>query len=193
MVFRPAEGLRLAVGLGLRGFAVFIRATLQESGIEVHVSNKLEKFQKEMGRDLHFRPWFDHSSSEEIFWPVAEWQTAQAPPSYAFALLDVGAVCRGRSVDATIGFGGIEGNELDGDGCCGHRAFVSNDVHVVVTGINERRRRLSGDKSVHVGRAVVFVLRYGSRRDNDQTVAWMRVPAGSCYRSCRQVDGRPEI
>ena len=64
---------------------------------------------------------------------------------------------------------------------------------MAVTGIDERRRRLSGDKRVHMGRAVGLILRYGSRRDNDQAVAWMRVPACAGYRSCRQVDRRPDI
>ena len=96
------------------------------------------------------------------------------------SLHDVGAVRRGRGVNSAIGLVRIERNELDGNGGCHDRAFVAEDVHVTVAGIDERRRGLSGDRGVHMALAVAtLILRQGSGRDDDQAVARVRVPAGA--------------
>ena len=63
---------------------------------------------------------------------------------------------------------------------------------MVVTGIGERRGRLSWDKCVHMGRAIGHIVRYGSRRDNDQAVAWVRVPARAGHHPCR-ADRLPDV
>src|SRR5206468_3601097 len=66
-------------------------------------------------------------------------------------------------------------NEPDGDDLCRDIAFVSDDVHVVTTGVNKRHPRC-----VHLRRAagiVPLILCHGSCRDNDQGLAKMRVPA----------------
>lgn len=76
----------------------------------------------------------------------------------ACSLLDVGAIRRGRKVNAAIELGRVEGNELDGNGCRLDRAFVADDVGVSVTGIDERGGRLSCNESVDVRCAVVFIL-----------------------------------
>src|SRR5258708_4301876 len=44
-----------------------------------------------------------------------------------------------------------------------------------------------------MGCAVVLILGYGSSRDNDQAVAWVRVPSSAGHRSCRRIDCRPDI
>ena len=65
-------------------------------------------------------------------------------------------------------------NEPDGDALCLDSAFVSDDVQVVTT-LNKRHPRC-----VHGPRAggiVPLIGRHRSRRDHDQGVAKMRVPA----------------
>lgn len=96
------------------------------------------------------------------------------------SLLDVGAVCRGgRDVNPAIGLSGIEGNKLYGDCGSRNRAFVADDVHVTVTGIDECGGRLAGNEGVHVALAGVIVIRDGSRGNNDEAVARVGVPAGT--------------
>lgn len=148
---------------------------------------------KEMGRDLPLSASIQHSSREEEFGPAAELRIGRTPPITAHSLLDVGAVRGGWGVNPAIRLGRIEGNELDSDRGCHDRAFVPNDVHVAVTWIDERRGGLPWDKCVDMGRAVVLVLRNGPRRNNDQAVAWVRVPARGGYRAGQSVDRRPDI
>ena len=66
-------------------------------------------------------------------------------------------------------------NQPDGDDLCLDSAFVSDNVHVDTTLVNKRHTRC-----VHGPRAagiIPLILCHRSRRDNDQGVAKMRVPA----------------
>ena len=66
-------------------------------------------------------------------------------------------------------------NEPDGDDLCLDSAFVSDNVHVDTTVVNKRHPRC-----VHGTRAsgiVGLILGHCTCRDNDQSMAKMRVPA----------------
>ena len=70
-------------------------------------------------------------------------------------------------------------NELHSDGLCLDGAFVSDNVHVGTTGIDKPH-----PCCVHMGLALGIVpligrYRYRSRRDGDQAMARVRVPAGA--------------
>src|SRR5437763_9224647 len=85
-----------------------------------------------------------------------------------------GAVPRSRSVNPTRL---TCRNEPDNDDLCWDSAFISDDVHVVATGVNKRH-----DRCVHMWRAVgivCLILCHCSCRDKDEGMARMRVPAGA--------------
>ena len=80
-------------------------------------------------------------------------------------------------------------NEPDGDDLCRDIAFVSDDVHVVTTGVNKRHARC-----VHFRRAagiVALILSDCSCRDNDEGMARVRVPACASSRLPNIVQDRP--
>ena len=72
------------------------------------------------------------------------------------------------------------GNEPDGDDLCLDGAFVSDDVYVLTTVINERH-----SCCVRVRRAtriIPGVVRHGSGYDDDQGMSGMGVPASTSSR-----------
>lgn len=87
---------------------------------------------------------------------------------------------------AVAGIGNINaaccggGNELNRDGSRRYAAFVTKDVHVVATGIDEPAA-LSVDVRLAV-RIVSVIARHRSFRHNNQAVSRVRVPTGASSR-----------
>src|SRR5690348_1189172 len=84
----------------------------------------------------------------------ASGDSSRTPRNCLSALLDVGAVSRGWSVNPSIHLGRIERNDLDGNVGCQDRAFIADDVNVTVTGIDQGRGRLSLHEGVDMGSAI---------------------------------------
>src|SRR6266478_2385832 len=82
-------------------------------------------------------------------------------------------------------------NELDGDGACHDGAFVPEEVHMVTTWIDKPH-----PLCVHSGRAggiVTFIGRNCSRRDDDEAMARVRVPARASAVRLRYVLRLPDV